>query len=238
MKRTFLLYTSDRSQVELLTNEEAGILFKALFDYAEKGQELVTNNRTLAVVFAMFKGKLEIDSERYKDIVEKRREAGRRGNEVRWGSQKSQMLANAINVSQKSQMLANVADNDNVNDNVNDNNKVKSNSNKREAKKVNAADAAALTQKRKDAFYNSLVPYVGQYPAEMVREFFEYWTEPNKSQTKMRFELQPTWEAGRRLAMWARREKMSNKSNTRDNGRQERIDEAAALVGSLLSGAN
>jgi len=41
------------------------------------------------------------------------------------------------------------------------------------------------------------------YPQSIKTEFFEYWTEPNKSGTKMRFELENTWHMGRRLARWA-----------------------------------
>ena len=74
-------------------------------------------------------------------------------------------------------------------------------------KEIIAADAAPPTQNienRKNIFYNSLVPFVDQYGAEMVREFFDYWSEFNRSKTKMRFEQQPTWEVGKRLATWAR----------------------------------
>ena len=79
--------------------------------------------------------------------------------------------------------------------------------NKNKEKEKNAADAATPPQNvenRKRVFYNSLVPYVEQYGAEMVREFFDYWSELNRSKTKMRFEKQPTWEVGKRLATWSR----------------------------------
>ena len=42
-----------------------------------------------------------------------------------------------------------------------------------------------------------------KYTKELRRAFFEYWTEPNRSKTKMRFELEKTWDTGRRLARWA-----------------------------------
>jgi uncharacterized protein YdaU (DUF1376 family) len=32
------------------------------------------------------------------------------------------------------------------------------------------------------------------YPVEMLTAFFNYWSEPNKSKTKMRFELQKTFD--------------------------------------------
>tara|TARA_R110002020_G_scaffold92899_2_gene224463 strand:- start:15108 stop:15881 length:774 start_codon:yes stop_codon:yes gene_type:complete len=35
------------------------------------------------------------------------------------------------------------------------------------------------------------------------KAFIDYWTEPNKSQTKMRFEMEKTWDLKRRLSRWA-----------------------------------
>ncbi len=40
------------------------------------------------------------------------------------------------------------------------------------------------------------------YTTEMCNEFLEYWTELNKSQTKMRFEMEKTWDTKRRLGRW------------------------------------
>jgi hypothetical protein len=42
---------------------------------------------------------------------------------------------------------------------------------------------------RMTAFYETLLPYVRIYGREMVRDFFDYWTEPTPSGTRMRFEL-------------------------------------------------
>ena len=78
--------------------------------------------------------------------------------------------------------------------------------------KKDAAKAATLT--RKDFFYQSLVPYVGKYPKDMIRAFFDYWSELNKSETKMRYELEKTWELPKRLVTWANREKIPTKSTT------------------------
>lgn len=80
-----------------------------------------------------------------------------------------------------------------------------------QARKLAAAKAATLS--RKDAFYKSLVPYVERYGRDMVRDFFDYWSEMNKSETKMRFEQQTTWEVGKRLATWEKREKINGKPN-------------------------
>ena len=74
------------------------------------------------------------------------------------------------------------------------------------AGKIEAAKAAAL--KRKKEFYDSLVPYVEKYGKEMTRKFFDYWSEMNKSGTKMRFELQKTWELGLRLSKWEEKDRI------------------------------
>jgi len=73
-----------------------------------------------------------------------------------------------------------------------------------------AIDKAKLDQQiseKKLKFYNDCKPYLGKYPKEMLRRFYDYWTEMNKSGTRLRFELQQTFEIGKRLATWALKDK-------------------------------
>lgn len=79
--------------------------------------------------------------------------------------------------------------------------------------KKDAAKAATLS--RKETFYQSLIPFVGLYPKEMIRAFFDYWSEQNKSGTKMRFEFEKTWELSRRLKTWEKKEyQYGNRNHT------------------------
>jgi hypothetical protein len=39
---------------------------------------------------------------------------------------------------------------------------------------------------------------------EEIQKFVSYWTEPNKSKTKIRWELERTWDIKRRLGTWMR----------------------------------
>lgn len=82
--------------------------------------------------------------------------------------------------------------------------------------------AHAATLKRREIFYQSLVPYVGKYGKEMIRAFYNHWSELNPAETKMRYEFQKTWQVGLRLATWARNEKVIKKSNftNHDNNKQ------------------
>lgn len=68
-------------------------------------------------------------------------------------------------------------------------------------------DSKANLEIRTLAFKNSLIPFKQKYSIDMLKDFFGYWTEPNKSNTKLKFELQQTWSISRRLETWAKNDK-------------------------------
>ena len=55
-----------------------------------------------------------------------------------------------------------------------------------------------LAQKCAD-FKKSLEPFLAKYGKDVLNKFYLYWTEPNKSKTKLRYESEATWDVGRRL---------------------------------------
>ena len=50
-----------------------------------------------------------------------------------------------------------------------------------------------------------------EYHTDLCKEFFDYWTEPNKSNTKMKFELNKTWSTKLRLKTWYNNQKKWDK---------------------------
>ena len=58
---------------------------------------------------------------------------------------------------------------------------------------------------RKHEFYQSILPYYDKYSRDMLNDFYEYWTELDKRGKRMRFEMQKTWETGKRLSLWSSR---------------------------------
>ena len=62
---------------------------------------------------------------------------------------------------------------------------------------------------RKKEFQLSIQPYVDEFGKENCNDFFEYWTESTPSGTKMRFEMQKTWDVHRRLRRWIKNNKVS-----------------------------
>lgn len=114
-KDSFILYTDYKQHIELLTDEEAGQLFRALFEFVEAGTVPPFTGQ-LKMCFSFISAQIRRDKEKYIDICNKRAEAGRIG-----GKQKQANLANANSDKQKQ---TNLADNDTANVFVTDNDTV------------------------------------------------------------------------------------------------------------------
>lgn len=91
-------------------------------------------------------------------------------------------------------------------------------------------------EERKKTFADTLRPFLDEYGAGMLNHFYLYWTEPNKTFTKMRFELQKTWDLKLRLANWARNNsKFSNNGRyTTDSTQRSRTEQAQRQTVELL----
>ena len=64
-------------------------------------------------------------------------------------------------------------------------------------------------EKAREDLKSSIKPYVDKYGNDMCNDFFEYWSEPTQNGKKMRYQLEKTWEIGRRLARWNHNQKQS-----------------------------
>ena len=62
---------------------------------------------------------------------------------------------------------------------------------------------------RKNEFVFEVLSF--DYDESILNGFIDYWTEPNKSKSKMKFELQKTWETKRRIKTWAANQKKWDK---------------------------
>ena len=112
----------------------------------------------------------------------------------------------------------------------------KSNANRIEEKRKenkkeedNLADKSALLKKYELDFRDQLVPYIEIYGKVMLRAFFDYWVETNKSGTKMRFQMEKTWDIEKRLVRWSNNNfKQNGKSvnQTYDKDKLARLIEA------------
>lgn len=93
--------------------------------------------------------------------------------------------------------------NKNVN-NVNNENNIPS---------VGVAPPASLPSidDRKKDFGNALIPFVDKYGKDMIRQFFDYWTEKGEKHKKMRYEKEKVFEIEKRLATWKLKDEIFRK---------------------------
>ena len=79
MKTKTLLLQSDMAiYLDMLSDEEAGILFKALFRYINDNEELETDNRVLKMAFSVARGQISRSLEKYEQICIRRKENARK----------------------------------------------------------------------------------------------------------------------------------------------------------------
>ena len=180
-----------------LSESDQLTLYRAIVGYGLDGQEASFDSSYLRMAWKLIKPQLDANWRRYENgckggapVGNRNNPSGRRGNQPKTNQELTKNKRNA-------------------NDNANDNYHYK------ESTIVPKKDELSLPQtkislqekqqnmaKNKKAFQDDLSKFLDRYSADMLNDFFSYWTEPNKSQTKMRFEQQPTWDLFRRLSRW------------------------------------
>jgi len=95
-KSTFILYKDTKAFFDNLPNEEAGILIKAIFEYACNQNDIKTGVSSVDVVLQFIKNKIDDNEKKYQAKKEKLAENGRLGG-----------LAKASKCQQLPEMLSN-----------------------------------------------------------------------------------------------------------------------------------
>jgi hypothetical protein len=180
-KKSFILYVDQKDLFNKLPDDIAGKLIKHIYSYVNdedpKAEELI-----IEIAFEPIKQQLKRDLKLFEDVKVKRSEAGKVGASKRWNEMPNDanQCEPIANDGKRIKSMAKIAVN--VNDNVNDINS-------------NIKD-------RKQKFASSLVPFVELYGKELVRQFYEYWTEHGPKDKKMRFEKQTSFNLELRIKRW------------------------------------
>ncbi|WP_025833609.1 DUF6291 domain-containing protein [Bacteroides stercorirosoris] len=188
MRESFVFYRSFYDAIKDLPRDVQGEIYTAIMEYSLYGKETENLKPIARSVFTLMKPQIDVNNKRF----ENGKKGGRPKSEGKPDGNQNKTNEKPKNNQNETKDEPNV----NVNDNVNVNTENTPNG----VSKKDAAKAATL--KRKDEFYQTLVPFVDKYGKEMIRAFFEYWSELTRTGTKMRFEKQTTWEASKRLATW------------------------------------
>lgn len=77
-KKSFVLYTDVKHSLDMLSNEEAGILFKTILDYVNDLNPII-ENRYIQLAFEPIKQALKRDLKKYEVYIDKQKENGKKG---------------------------------------------------------------------------------------------------------------------------------------------------------------
>ena len=78
-KKSFIIRLENREQFEMLTDEQAGKLLKAMCRYSATGELPDFTDAILKFAFSMFRGQLDRDAEKYEEMCRKNSENGKKG---------------------------------------------------------------------------------------------------------------------------------------------------------------
>jgi hypothetical protein len=185
-KKSFLLYADLIHTIEKMPIDKAGLLFKHILEYVND-KNPTTEDLIINLTFEPIKQSLKRDLIKYESIRLRNSANGKKGGRPAEPKEPNGLFGNPPKPKQ--------ADNDSGNDSGNDKKPI----------------VVIGIEKRKLAFANTLKPYLDKYGKDMLNGFYLYWTEPNKSNSKFKQELQTTWSLSRRLNSWAANDKTFTK---------------------------
>ena len=87
MKDTFILKTKYGSIINRLSDKQAGVLFKMLFNYVENGANAGSTDERVDMAFEFIKMDLDAFSESYQKKITEQSKQGRIGNLKRWNKE-------------------------------------------------------------------------------------------------------------------------------------------------------
>ena len=122
-KKSFLVFCDRVKELEMLSDEECGILFKALMYYVNNGEELETDSLPLKLMFSVFKSQIDENEEKYQKKKEANAEYYKKRKSVKTNSDFSENSDDSV--SSDNSELKNISENSvsSVNSEISENSK-------------------------------------------------------------------------------------------------------------------
>lgn len=175
-RNSFTFYLSFEKAISRLSNKNQLLIYRAISRYSLFGEEIKLEGIPLTIW------------EIIKPTLDKSRIKSESGKKAR-GIEKPSLLGNC-NAKKQSENKA----------------KTKRDRDRDRDIKENITKKATLSlSERQEKFKEELQVYTDKYGRDMIFAFYDYWSEPNQPNTKMKLELQKTWSLAGRLRTWERR---------------------------------
>ena len=241
-KKSFLLYTGYFEQIEMLNIEQRGILLTAIMAF-QTDAEMPEMDALTKMAFSFISADMRRDNEKYEEIVERRKESGRKGGLATQAKRASASSASFASNSEFKQNQANQANQAvnvdvDVNDDVNDDVDVDVNENE-------SAPGVRQSQTTQHTYSNSETDTTGR-PSnlDVLGELVSkgYQLTPASIKAFMDYNDERGWKMDWRLALkrWADREVQHppdqpvNKAGKFANFEQRNDPKHKAMVAQLI----
>lgn len=195
-RSNMLFYRGFYEAIEHLNFEEKGMVYSAIFNYGLNFVEPDLPNH-LKTIFMLLRPQLDANIQKFKNgvTIKMKDEEKKRIKKIAKDDVQEMANINDQNLKATVSKLTNY--------NVDDN---------RNLKEINLL-------KRKELFIADVKLNEDLFVQKVIDSFIDYWSEPNISRSKMRWELQKTWDTKRRLRLWNDRHwDYENKKNKIING--------------------
>lgn len=117
-KKSFIAYCDWLDLIEDLEDAEAGQVLKWLLNYVNDKEPTPPSEKHLKIVCKVMKSQLKEDLEKWKETIEIKREAGRKGGLAKSSNAKQNLAQPSTSKQDLANQAVYVNDNDNVSDNV------------------------------------------------------------------------------------------------------------------------
>lgn len=159
-KDSFILYLEQKQVFEMLTDEEAGQLIKAIFEYEDTGQ-LAKLDKSLQLAFVPIKSALDRNKEKYEKVVER----NKKNIEKRWQKDNTKNTTGKFGKKENTKNTDN--DNERVYEHDNDSERVSDNDNSI------VSDSCVDGLQKVIDFYNDNIGLVTPYTLEILQDYMQ-----------------------------------------------------------------
>lgn len=203
MKESFVFYETWAEAIRQMPDKERLQVFDAIMAYGIYGTKTEIGGLAQMALNLVFNDIDDCKKKRNEKTEKARESANKRWQKTNADEcERKQTDANAY---ERKQTDATQCYNVNVNVNGNVNEDV--NGSFLSAEKSAPQPKPTIEQRATDFMFKVAEIGKGVYPDNMLRKFFDYWTEKNENGKKMRFEKEKVFDIKRRLATWASRDK-------------------------------